>query len=119
MILGFNYCGPTSSPAVDLPYRATLTPDLSASNVFSITLGGALTIANPINVAQDGTPLLLILTQDGTGSRILTLDTQFNLGATVTSYTLSTTAGLRDYIGCVWRKAAAKWDILSVALGYA
>ncbi len=119
MNLGFLYAGPVATPAVPLEYRATLTPDLSKANFFQVTLGGALTIANPVNVAQDGTPLLLCLIQDNAGNRLLTLGSQFTLGATVTSYTLSTTGNLRDYIGCIWRAQFSKWEILSVALGYA
>lgn len=119
MILNYGNAGPTASPELVLEYRATLTPDMSKSNVIAVTLGGALTLANPINVTQDGTPLLMYLTQDGAGSRILTLGSQFTLSATVTSYTLSTTAGLTDVIGCIWRRSVSKWYILSVSLGYA
>ncbi len=87
-----------------------------------MTLGGALTIANPVYglgvVPQDGTPLLFRLIQDGSGNRLLTMGSQFNLGATVAAYTLSTAASKVDYVGCLFRKASLKWDIVSVVLGY-
>lgn len=49
---------------------ATITPDFSASNNFSVTLGGNRTLANPSNqtAGQSGA---ITITQDGTGSRTL------------------------------------------------
>lgn len=122
MIYGQLNFGPGAAPAVVIPYAASFTPDLSQANVFEITLAGALTVANPTYggqaIPQDGMPLLLRLIQDATGNRLLTLGSQFTLGATVSSYTLSTTGGKVDYIGCLYRRAATKWDVVSVVLGY-
>lgn len=122
MILnGINF-GSGASPALILAYAASLVPDLNLSNFFEVTLGGALTIANPVfgngAIPQDGMPLLFRFIQDGVGSRLLTLGSQFTLGATITSTTLSTAAGKVDYIGCLYRKASTKWDVVSVLLGY-
>jgi len=49
---------------------ATITPDFSAGNNFSVTLGGNRTLANPSNqtAGQSGA---ITITQDGTGSRTL------------------------------------------------
>ena len=49
---------------------ATITPDLAASNNFSVTLAGNRTLANPTNIVagQSGS---VFITQDGTGSRTL------------------------------------------------
>lgn len=122
MIYGQLNLGPGAAPAVVIPYGASFTPDLSQANVFEITLGGALTIANPTYggqaIPQDGMPLLFRLIQDVTGNRVLTMGSQFTLGASVTSYTLSTPGGKVDYIGCLYRRTSTKWDIVSVLLGY-
>lgn len=122
MIYGQLNLGPGAAPAKVIPYAASFTPDLSQANVFEITLAGNITINNPVYglgaVPSDGMPLLLRLIQDATGNRTLTLGAQFNLGATVTSTTLSTAAGKVDYIGCLYRLTATKWDVMSVVLGY-
>jgi hypothetical protein len=49
---------------------ATITPDFSTANYFSVTLGGNRTLANPSNqtAGQSGT---IVITQDGTGGRTL------------------------------------------------
>jgi len=49
---------------------ATITPDLSNSNNFTVTLGGSRTIANPTNIVAGQTGSIFIV-QDGTGSRTL------------------------------------------------
>lgn len=122
LIYGQNNLGVGASPAIVVPYLANFSPDLVAGNVFEITLLGNITIENPTYggraIPQDGTSLLFRLIQDATGNRILTLANQFTIGASVTSYTLSTAAGAVDYIGCLYRKTQNKWDIVSVLLGY-
>ena len=49
---------------------ATITPDFSAANNFSVTLGGNRTLANPTNLTA-GQSGAIVITQDGTGSRTL------------------------------------------------
>jgi hypothetical protein len=73
---------------------ATITPDASANNYFSVTLGGNRTLANPTNLVagQGGS---IIITQDGTGSRTLSYGTAWDF-AGGTAPTLTTTAGAVD-----------------------
>ncbi len=119
MNTGNQFFGPTSAPCVILPFRATTVLDMSAGNSFEMTLAGNLSLSNPINVINDGQPLLLRLIQDGAGSRTLTLSgAQFRFGTTITAITLTTTPGATDYIGMLWNKTAQKWDILSLAQGF-
>lgn len=49
---------------------ATITPDFSASNNFSVTLGGNRTLANPSNIVA-GQSGVIFVSQDTTGSRTL------------------------------------------------
>ena len=72
-------------------YAATITPDVANGTVQKVTLTGAVTFsafANPVT----GQSLTLIITQDATGSRLLTSTMKFS-GA---SKTLSTAANSVD-----------------------
>ena len=75
---------------------ATITPDLNASNNFSVSLGGNRTLANPSNITagQSGS---IFVTQDGTGSRTLAYGSYFKFAAG-TAPTLSTAASSVDRI---------------------
>ena len=78
---------------------ATITPDLNASNNFSVTLAGNRTLANPTNITagQSGS---IFVTQDGTGSRTLAYGSYFKFAAG-TAPTLSTAASSVDRIDYV------------------
>jgi hypothetical protein len=84
---------------------ATITPDLSDSNNFSVTLGGNRTLANPSNIVagQSGS---FFITQDGTGSRTLAYGSQYDF-AGGTAPTLSTAASAVDRIDYVVRTATS------------
>lgn len=56
---------------VPLTDGATITPDFNAGNVFSVTLGGNRTLANPLNLTTDHQGGSIIIRQDGTGNRQL------------------------------------------------
>ena len=84
---------------VPLTYAATITPDFSLSNVFSLTATGNFTLANPTNVVA-GTTYLIFITQDATGGRVITWGSNFKFGAGATN-TLSTVASKRDIISIV------------------
>mgnify|MGYP003131064865 FL=1 len=55
---------------VTLTDGATVTPDFSLGNNFTLTLGGNRTLANPTNLTAGQSGIILVL-QDGTGSRTL------------------------------------------------
>ena len=79
---------------VALTDGATITPNFSAANYFSLTIGGVRTLANPTNqtAGQSGT---IVITQDGTGGRTLAYGSNYKFpGGTVP--TLTTTAGAVD-----------------------
>lgn len=75
---------------------STITPDISLSNMFSVTLGGNRTLGIPTNAApgQQGT---ISIHQDTTGSRTLSYAWGYQWAGGV-SIALSTTAGARDLL---------------------
>lgn len=82
---------------------ATITPDFSLSNNFSVTLGGNRTLANPTNLVagQSGS---IFISQDGTGSRTLAYGSYLKF-AGGTAPTLSTTANAVDRIDYIVRSS--------------
>lgn len=75
---------------------ATITPDFSAGNNFAVTLGGNRTLANPTNIVA-GQSGVIVITQDGTGSRLLSYGSYFKF-AGGTAPTLTTTASAIDVL---------------------
>lgn len=75
---------------------ATITPDFSLANNFSVTLGGSRTLANPTNLTA-GQSGVIVITQDGTGSRTLAYGSYFKFAAG-TAPTLTTTASAVDVL---------------------
>ena len=86
--------GNSASEVVTLTDGATITPDFSTGNNFTVTLGGNRTLANPTNttVGQSG---VIYIVQDGTGSRTLGVGTHWHFPAG-TAPTLTTTGGSVD-----------------------
>tara|TARA_R110000744_G_scaffold265569_1_gene379703 strand:- start:72 stop:422 length:351 start_codon:yes stop_codon:yes gene_type:complete len=84
---------------------ATITPDFSDNTVFSVTLGGNRTIANPTNmvVGQTGS---IFIAQDATGSRTLAWGSYWDFvnGA---APTISTTASAVDRVDFIVRSATS------------
>lgn len=97
-VLGAHQCfvrGQAVAP-VPLTDAATITPDFSLSNNFTVTLGGNRTIASPINVFP-GQCGFLTLKQDATGSRVPTWGSAWKWSGG-TAPTLTTTAAASDLI---------------------
>jgi len=79
-----------------LTSATTITPDFSDSNNFSVTLAHTATLANPTNLVA-GQSGCIWVTQDGSGSRLLSYDTYWDFTGG-TAPTLSTAAGAVDCI---------------------
>ena len=84
---------------------ATITPDFSVTNNYSVTLGGNRTLANPTNITagQSGS---IFVSQDGTGSRTLAFGSYWDF-AGGTAPTLSTAASAVDRIDYVVRTSTS------------
>jgi len=85
---------------------ATITPDFSVSNNFSVTLGGNRTMANPTNIVagQGGS---IFISQDGTGSRTLAWGSYWDFSNGGTAPTLTTTATAVDRVDYVVRSSTS------------
>lgn len=75
---------------------ATITPNMALANNFSLTIGGARTLANPTNLTagQSGS---IVITQDATGGRTLAYGTNWKF-ASGTAPSLTTTASAVDVL---------------------
>lgn len=84
---------------------ATITPDFSVTNNYSVTLGGNRTLANPTNITagQSGS---IFVSQDATGSRTLAYGSYWDF-AGGTAPTLSTAASSVDRIDYVVRTSTS------------
>ncbi|HET9144162.1 hypothetical protein [Actinophytocola sp.] len=108
------------TPPVVLADAATIATDAALGNHFRVTLAGNRTLGAPTN-PTDGQKALWELVQDATGNRTLALDTGaagFAFGTDITSITLSTAAGKRDFLGAVYSAALNRWLVLAFAKGF-
>ena len=91
---------------------STLTPDISASDVYAYTaLAAGLTINAPTGTPVDGDKLMFRLLDNGT-SRALT----WNATYTVIGVTLptATTISKTTYVGCIYNANNTRWDVIAV-----
>lgn len=68
--------GQAYSATNTLTDATTITPDFDAGNVQTVTLAGNRTLANPSNL-KDGATYIVIVKQDATGSRTLSYGTAY------------------------------------------
>lgn len=78
---------------------ATITPDCSAANDFTVTLGGDRTMANCSPAAKAGQSLNFYITQDGSGARQLSWGANYKW-ASGSPPALSSAPGASDLISC-------------------
>lgn len=78
---------------------ASIATDCATGSVFTVTLGGNRTLANPTNIVN-GATYLWIITQDGTGTRTLAYGNKFKWPGGITPV-LTTTTGAVDIISAV------------------
>ena len=104
-VTSINYTLQVPGTVSTLTDATTITPDFATNNVFSVTLGGNRTLANPSNPipGQSGS---IFIVQDGTGSRTLSWGSYWDFMAG-TAPTLSTTAGAVDRIDFVVRSSTS------------
>jgi hypothetical protein len=105
-----------STPDV-LTFAATVAVDASLGNDFTLTMTGPATLGNPTN-SSNGQKILFAIRQDGTGSRVLTLGSDYRLGTDIPSVVLSTAANKTDYLGVRYNATDSKWDVIAFTKGY-
>lgn len=101
---------------VALTDGATINTDASLGNIFTVTLGGNRTLANPTN-AVDGQKITFRIRQDGTGSRTLAYGTNFNFPPSLAGLSLSTSPNAFDYLGVQYNGVTSKYDVLAFTSG--
>ena len=95
----------SSCSIAELTDGATVTPDFSQSNFFSLSLGGNRTIANPTNITVGQTGIIFLV-QDGTGSRTATFGSYYDFPGGIAPV-LSTTAGAVDILSFIVRTSTS------------
>jgi hypothetical protein len=80
---------------VALTDAATITPDFSLANNFSLTIGGNRTLANPTNIVA-GQSGVISVTQDGTGGRTLAFGAYYKFPAGVIPTLTAAAASVDD-----------------------
>lgn len=81
---------------VALTDAANIAIDTSTAKVYTVTLAGNRTLANPTNTPQAGQEFDIIVTQDATGSRTLAYGTSYK--AAGGSLSLTATANAYDRV---------------------
>lgn len=102
---------------VPLTDAATIATDASLGDYFRVTLAGNRTLGNPTN-PTDGQRCTWEISQDATGSRTLTLGSNFALGTSIAAVTLTTTASKTDFLGAIYNSTAGKWRVVAFSKGY-
>lgn len=93
------------------------TSQVGTGNSYAVTLGGNRTL-NILGQA-DGQIILLYVTQDGTGSRTLTVQSNGTAAVVATGTLLTTTAAAVDLVEIVYRQDQGKSYVSAVGRAYA
>jgi len=119
----------TVAEAVALGYQSkmyqTLTPGVTVNtncgfgknSFFKLTAGQNFTLANPTN-AKSGQRITWRIKQDATGSRVMTLGSNFRFGTTLTGAVLTTGGNKVDYLTAVYDATDGKFDVVEFVKGY-
>lgn len=102
---------------VALTPGATVALDATLGAYYTLVPAQNFTLSNPTG-ALHGQRFIVRIKQDGTGSRVITLDTKFRLGTDITNVTLSTGANKTDYIGFIYDSVDDKFDIIAFTKGF-
>ena len=92
---------------------ATITPDFSASNNFTVTLAGNRTLANPSNLTAGQSGSIFIL-QDSSGSRTLSFGSYWDF-AGASAPTLTTDASAVDRVDYIVRSSTSIHAVFTAA----
>ena len=96
-----------------------LLTDAAVSDIVRATFNGSGSVMNPTNPV-DGKTIRWMLTQDGTGGRVISLGNQFHLPTSHVGATLpwSTAAGATDLLCATYCLGRDQWDIIAFVPGY-
>lgn len=97
---------------------ATQVWDCTGSSHFTWTLGASRTMSTPTGIAP-GQVITISVTQDATGSRLVTWPASFSWPTNGTAPTLTTTAAKTDIFQGFYDPTAAKWRMMTLGLNMA
>lgn len=117
-----GYSGAVPSPLVEAYNTITISSNHAATNAslgnqFTISANANFTLDNPTS-STNGQKIVWRIKQDATGSRLITLDSAFKLGTTLTSVTLSTAANTTDYLAAEYNSDTSHWDVVAFVQGF-
>jgi hypothetical protein len=101
----------------EITFATTISIDATAMTVAKLLLTGNTTITLT-GTPADQKPLLVLLSQDGTGSRIVTWGASSRFSTDGPVPVLSTTGGKLDYMLYRYNADAAKFDLLATNRGF-
>lgn len=115
---GLKINGSATTPTVAVTFSATaMTLDCTRSNVFTTTFTANVTTAPTISNPQDGQTINWFITQDATGSRLMTWPTSFKWPG-ASAGVLSTAANSVDLLVATYRSSTGFW-YASLSKGFA
>jgi len=91
---------------------SSLTPDISASDVYAYTaLAAGLTINAPTGTPLNGDKLIFRLLDNGTSRSLTWNGTYTVIGVTLPT---ATTISKTTYVGCIYNANNTRWDVIAV-----
>jgi len=95
-----------------------VTIDASMGKVFKLVADGDFILDTPTNLDYCCQPIILIVVQDATGGREMTLGEDFRLGDDVADATLATAPSARTWVGMVYWQATGAIDVVAFVRNY-
>ena len=123
-IAGATFTGWVAPAVVSLTDASTVTVNAALGNDFRLTMtsgvGSTRALGAPSNPV-DGQKIILQVTQDSSGSQLLTYASGsggYEFGTGLTSPTLSTGANYTDLLGFVYNATKSKWLFVAFVAGF-
>ena len=120
MVVSGGEAGPIGPPGeciVDtLVYAAAPAIDWDGVDEWRVALTG--NFAPTFFGAADGQRCVLTITQDGTGSRLVTLPANVSFSTDITTFTASTVAGRTDMLGFIYNATTEKYRLVATSRGF-
>ena len=108
----------SGSPIIATPsFSTSMTIDVSGLvDIVRFTMTDNSTIG--FTGGTDGQRVVVEVTQDATGSRLITWASSVRFGTDITSITLSTTGNKTDRVGLIYNSTAGKYDVVAYVRGF-
>jgi hypothetical protein len=98
-------------------WASSVEIDWDEANCHRLTLSGSPTSLS-FTGGVDGEKLVLELTQDSSGNRLISLPSSVRYSASIPSVVLSSTPNYMDRLGFMFNEATGKYDLVAVAYGF-